>query len=292
MLAALIARRLVRMVRPPRSFDELASLLSAPSSCSEALRALDRSAAQVLAVLAGGGGRAEPERLAALLGLEEREVLASLGRAERLALAWPAGNGTWRSAGGAAHVAREVLQRGVPYDELLGQLGIVELRAVLGRLGLGSARSRDDALAVLEQVLPRRAAAALEEATGARELLTSLARTGETPRRGRRRRPPRARPAAARAGPRLPARRGRAGAESRPGRPRRGAGAAAAGRPPRPAAGRCRPAAARARRAAARRAHRRPAHAARVRRVGRAGAPPAGQGGRHRPPPRWCCCCS
>ncbi len=142
---------------------------------------LDRSSAQVLAVLAGGGGRAEPERLAAVLGLEEREVLASLRRAERLALAWPAGNGTWRSAGGVAHLAREVLQRGVPYDELLGQLGIVELRAVLGRLGLGSARSRDDALAVLEQVLPRRAAAALEEATGARQLLTVLARTGEVP---------------------------------------------------------------------------------------------------------------
>ena len=34
---------------------------------------------------------------------------------------------------------------------------------------------------MLEQVLPRRAAAALEEATGARELLTSLARSGELP---------------------------------------------------------------------------------------------------------------
>lgn len=180
-LIALVSRRLGRTVRAPASFDQLASLLSAPQSCSQALRGLDRSAAQVVAVLAGAGGRAEPHAVAAAMGVEGTHVLAALQRAERLALAWPGSAGCWRTAAGVAHLARQVLERGEPYDELLMHLGIVDLRALMGRLGLGSARSRNDALAVLEQVLPQRVPTTLDGAQGARELLTTLARSGDLP---------------------------------------------------------------------------------------------------------------
>ncbi|CAN5151662.1 hypothetical protein BH24ACT10_BH24ACT10_17230 [soil metagenome] len=180
-LIALLSQRLGRVSRPPASFDQLASLLSAPQSCAEALRLLDRSAAQVIAVLAGGGGRSEPHALAAALGVEEPHVLAALQRAERLALAWPGSGGTWRTAAGVAHLARQVLERGVTYDELLMHLGMVELRALVGRFGLGTARSRNDALAVLEQVLPQRAAAALDDAAGAARDLTEMALSGDLP---------------------------------------------------------------------------------------------------------------
>lgn len=180
-LVALVARRLGRTVRAPTSFDQLASLLSAPQSCAEALRRLDRSAAQVVGVLAGGGGRATPQALAAALELHPAEVLAALRRAERQGLAWPAGDGSWRSPSGAAYLARQVLERCAPYGELLMHLGMVELRTLMGRLRLGSARSRQDALAVLEQALPQQVAASLADVPGARALLTAMAVSGDLP---------------------------------------------------------------------------------------------------------------
>lgn len=181
-LTSLVAERLGRVHRPPASFDQLASLLSQVQSCAQAVRSLDRTAVQVVGVVAAAGGRATVDELATALGVEQSHALAALHRAEVLALAWPSSAGAWRTPAGLAHLARQVLERGVPYDELLSHLGMVELRTLLRALGLGAARTRNDACIVLEQELPRRVGSALAAAPAdAEQHLRTLAVEGDLP---------------------------------------------------------------------------------------------------------------
>ena len=188
-LTALLERRVGRMHRLPNSFDDLASLLSQVQSCSTALEALDRTAAQVVSVLADAGGRATVDRLTELLcGAEPDDdnravVEAALHRACEQALCWPlAGTDMWRACGGMGWAGRSVLGRMPTWAELLESSRLTELRTVLGILGLGGARSTSDAAAALAVALPRRLPALLAEAPAASlALLRSMALDHDDP---------------------------------------------------------------------------------------------------------------
>ena len=172
-LVALVGVRLGRVVRQPGSFDQLGALLSQVQSCDEAVRRLDRSAAQVVAVLAEAGGRLGVDELTELLGAGRQHVESALDRASALALTWPAGE-LWRTPGGLPHVAGPVLRRGLPYRNLLSELGLAALRELLAAHGLGSVRSTWDAVEVLSQSLPRRVPDLLAEQPALADALRAL----------------------------------------------------------------------------------------------------------------------
>ncbi len=121
-LRALVERRLGRVHRLPSSFDQLASLLSQPHACDDAVRALDRSAVQVAALLAERGGRCTADELALALGLSSQVAQVALERAAVQALTWPGADGTWRAAAGLRHYAPVLLARGPSYLQLLERM--------------------------------------------------------------------------------------------------------------------------------------------------------------------------
>ena len=184
-LVHLIRARLGRAPRVPTSFNELGTLLSHVHSCDEALRHLDRTAVQVVAVLSEAGGRLTVDELAGKLGSHPTQVAEALQRASDLALAWPVPHGgvppvtdegtVWRTAGGLAHVAGSVLRRGVPYRALLPELRLAALRALMKTQGLSGGRSTWDAAEILADVLPQRLPALLAAApTGTADALCRL----------------------------------------------------------------------------------------------------------------------
>ena len=156
-LTSLVEVRLGPVARLPTSFDHLASVLSAPQACGEALRQLDRTAVQVVAVLAESGARLGVDVLAGRMGADPALVTGALERASGLALAWPVADAqVWRTPGGLLHLAGPVLRRGLPYADLLPELGLRALRALMGTHGLGGARATWDAVDVLARELPGR----------------------------------------------------------------------------------------------------------------------------------------
>lgn len=180
-LTALVRVRLGRVQRPPASFDQLAALLSQVQACHVGLQLLDRTAAQVVALVAEGGGRTTPAALAGRLGVEPAHVRGALERAAAYALAWPAADGTWRTPGGLAHVVRGVLGRSAPYEDLLDGMDMQDLRALLAAHGLGGSRSAAAARQVLQLALPGRVDSSLAALAGAHDALRHVAIAGELP---------------------------------------------------------------------------------------------------------------
>jgi hypothetical protein len=180
-LTSLVERRLARVHRLPSSFDELASLLSQLPSCTEAVRRVDRTAAQVVALIAESGGRGAADELAAALRLPAQEVRAALERAEEQGLAWPVGDDAWRTPGGLRHQVPVLLARGPSYLQLLDGMRLQELRALLQAHGLGGARSSADAVDALGSALPRRVPQLLADEPRAADALRQVAATGQLP---------------------------------------------------------------------------------------------------------------
>lgn len=183
-LTAVVERRLDRVHWLPASFDQLASLLSQPESCFEAVHELDRTGAQVAALLGEGGGRSTAAELGRRLGQSPEVVAAALDRAGGLALAWPGAEGTWRAAAGLRAHAAVLLSRGPSYLQLLERMRLQELRVLLHAHGLGGARSTRDAVDVLSVALPRLVPQLLAESPGAAEALREVALTGRLPEDG------------------------------------------------------------------------------------------------------------
>jgi len=161
-LVDLVARRLGRASRLPSSFDELGALLSGVESCEQALRQLDRSAVQAVALVAEAGGCLTVPELAARLQRPDALVSRALERASGVALAWPAGDG-WHTPPGMARLAWSLLGRGLPYCDLLPEVPLAVLRQLMAAHDLGAARASWDAVDVLCQELPGRVAGLLEE---------------------------------------------------------------------------------------------------------------------------------
>lgn len=180
-LTALVERRLGRVHRLPSSFDQLASLLSQPQSCTEAVRHVDRTAVQVAALVAESGGRGTPGEVATALDLPPQDVRAALERAEEQGLAWPVGADAWRTPAGLRHQAPLLLARGPSYRQLLEEMRLQELRALLQVHGLGGARSAADAVQTLLVALPHRVPQLLAEHPAAADALRRVAVSGELP---------------------------------------------------------------------------------------------------------------
>lgn len=152
-LVELVAGRLGRTSRLPVSFHELALALSELSSCEQALHDLDRSAVQVVALVAEAGGHLGVPELAERLRRPDDQVSEALQRAAGLALAWPEGD-QWHTPVGLLDLAGLLLGRGLPYAALLPDAPLPVLRELLEAHDVDPAGR--DVVDVLCQVLPDR----------------------------------------------------------------------------------------------------------------------------------------
>ena len=179
-LTELVMIRLGRVTRIPSTFDELAARLSQGQSCDEAARRLDRTAVQVVAVLAESGGRSSVRDLATLLDSPDAQVRAALVRAQTLGLAWSLDEGgVWRTPSGLAPCADHLLRRGLSYSQLLPELPFAALVALTRTYALGGVRSAWHATQSLTQAMPRLVGALLAQRPDAVAALRGLLAAGE-----------------------------------------------------------------------------------------------------------------
>src|SRR4051794_16962041 len=168
-LVALLTARPEALARPVGSFNDLASLLSHPTSVDAALHGLDWSAAQVAGVLVGLGpvtADAVEKALAHSGDVPAGHVEGALQRLSGRGLSWPDDDGRWHVAKAVANAAPALRALGSPWWTILQRTPIYVLRGAMEALGISSDRPDYEATAELIALArdPKRVAALVKRA--------------------------------------------------------------------------------------------------------------------------------